>query len=64
MGLRHDQRRGLRMRRSGSELHRRKSCGGKQRETKICHDGLGPWKISGNNSVSIGRLSLSNNEQI
>ena len=29
------------------ELHRRKSCRGKQHETKFCHDGLGPRKIIG-----------------
>jgi hypothetical protein len=41
-GLRHNQRRGLRMRWRASKLHRRQSGGGKQQQTKFCHDGLGP----------------------
>ncbi len=46
-GLCHNQRRVLRMRWHACELHRRKSCRGKQHETKFCHDGLGPRKIIG-----------------
>jgi hypothetical protein len=48
LGLRHNQRRSLRVRWSGGELQRSKSGRGKQHETKFCHDGLGPRKISGN----------------
>ena len=47
LGLCHNQRRVLRMRWHANELHRRKSCRGKQHETKFCHDGLGPRKIIG-----------------
>jgi hypothetical protein len=46
-GLRHDQRRGLGMRRRAREMHRRKGSRSKQRETKVCHDGLNPWKKFG-----------------
>jgi hypothetical protein len=41
-GLRHHDRRGLRVRRRSCEVHRRKGGRGKQRETKVCHDGGGP----------------------
>jgi hypothetical protein len=47
-GLRHDQRRCLRVRLHASELHCRKSGRGKQRETKFCHDDLGSRKNLGN----------------
>jgi hypothetical protein len=43
--LRHNQRRGLRMRRRAYELHCRKSRRSEQRETKFCHDDLSPRKI-------------------
>jgi hypothetical protein len=45
LGLRHDQRHGLRVRSSAYKLHRRKRGGGKQHETKFCHDDLGPRKV-------------------
>jgi hypothetical protein len=51
-GLRHHQRRALRMRWRASELHRCEGCRGKQREAKFGHDNLGfpgkalvgPWQ--------------------
>jgi hypothetical protein len=47
-GLRHNQRRGLRVRWRGCKLHRGKSRRGKQHETKFCHEDLGSRKIIGN----------------
>ncbi len=44
-GLRYNQRRCLRMRKSTCELHCREGCGGKQREAKFCHDDWGPRKV-------------------
>jgi hypothetical protein len=44
LGLRHNHRRGLRVRWRASKLHRRQSGGGKQQQTKFCHDGLDPRK--------------------
>jgi hypothetical protein len=46
LGLRHNQRRGLRVRRRAYKLHRRQSGGGKQQQTKFCHDSVGPRKKS------------------
>ena len=37
LGLRHDQRRGLRVRWSSSQLQRGEGCRGKQQESKFCH---------------------------
>ena len=48
LGLRHDQRCGLRMRCSACKLHCRKRGRGKQYETKSCHDGWKLRKKSGN----------------
>ena len=45
-GLRHYDRRRLRVRRCACEMHRRQSRGGKQRETKVCHDDVSPRKGS------------------
>jgi hypothetical protein len=45
MGLRDDQRRSLRVRWSSGQLQRGESCGGKQQESKFCHDGGVPGKI-------------------
>lgn len=45
LGLRDDQRRGLRVRWSSGQLQRGESCGGKQQESKFCHDGGVPGKI-------------------
>ena len=67
-GLRHDQRRGLRVRWSRGQLQRRESRRGKQQESKFCHDGLGPRKILGNkacqqtlaiNKQALGRIVAS-----
>ncbi len=44
-GLRHDQRRGLRVRWSSGQMHRREGRRGKQQELKFCHDDLGPGKV-------------------
>jgi hypothetical protein len=46
--LRHQQRRGLRVRCGACELHCRESGRGKQHETKSCHDGGIPRKNLGN----------------
>jgi hypothetical protein len=46
-GLRHYLRRGLRVRWGTSKVHRRQSGGGKQQQTKFCHDGLCPREILG-----------------
>jgi hypothetical protein len=54
LGLCHNQWRGLRVRRRAYKLHRRQSGGGKQQQTKFCHDGLGPRKSLGR-KVSAGR---------
>jgi hypothetical protein len=52
LGLRDHHRRGLRVRRRDGEMHGRKRGGGKQCETKSCHDGWGPrsesWPNLGN----------------
>lgn len=57
LGLRHDQRRGLRMRRQGYQLHRRKRGRGEQQEAKLCHDGLDPrksWQLrSGDQQIDV-----------
>ena len=42
LGLRHDERRGLRMRCRGRELSRRQGGRGEQQDAKVCHDILGP----------------------
>jgi hypothetical protein len=55
LGLGHDQRRGLRVRWRGDELHRGQGSRGKQHETKVCHDGLGPRKFPGEKALA-GRL--------
>jgi hypothetical protein len=47
LGLRHNLRRGLRVRWRTAKMHCRQSSGGKQQQTKFCHDGLGPRKILG-----------------
>ena len=47
LGLGHDQRRGLRMRRRSNQLHRRQRGRGKQDELKVCHDGLNPRRFPG-----------------
>ena len=54
LGLCHNQWRGLRVRRRACKLHRRQSGGGKQQQTKSCHDGLGPRKSLGR-KVFLGR---------
>jgi hypothetical protein len=46
--LRHNQRPGLRMQGWACKLHRRKSCRGKQHETKSGHDDLDPRQIIDN----------------
>ncbi len=65
LGLCHDQRRGLRVRRSRAQLQRRESCRGKQQELKFCHDGSGLRKILRNkicqqvltiNKQALGRI--------
>jgi hypothetical protein len=53
--LRNDDRPGLRLRRRARELHRRQGGRGKQRDTKVCHDDLGPRK-----SFGIKRFSQPN----
>ena len=47
LGLRHHHRCGLRMRRRGYQLHRRKRGRGEQHETKLCHGGLDPRNVLG-----------------
>jgi hypothetical protein len=47
LGLGHNQRRALRVRWRAYKLQRRQSGGGKQQQTKFCHDGVGPRKILG-----------------
>jgi hypothetical protein len=63
LGLRHHHRRGLRMRRRGYQLHRRKRGRGEQQETKLCHGGLDPrnvlglrvWQLtSGDQQIDVG----------
>jgi len=46
-GLRHDQRRGLRVRWSSGQLDGREGCRGEQQESKLCHDGLLPGEVLG-----------------
>ena len=62
LGLRHDKRRGLRMRCGGRELRRRQSSRGEQKDAKVCHDVLGPRNRPDSNGValigmSVGRLN-------
>ena len=45
LGLRDDERRGLRMRCGDCKLRRRQSGRGKQHEAKVCHDDLVPGKV-------------------
>ena len=52
LGLRHDERCGLRMRCGGRELRYRQSGGGKQHDAKVCHDVLGPRKRPGSNEFA------------
>jgi hypothetical protein len=69
MGLRDDQRRGLRVRWSSGQLQRGESCGGKQQESKFCHDDWGSRKISGNKALAtrfgntVCQQTLAINEQ-
>ena len=62
LGLRHDQRRGLRVRWSSSHLQRGEGCRGKQQESKFCHGGLGPRKIPGKKVWQQG-LSTNSGDQ-
>jgi hypothetical protein len=55
LGLRHNQRRGLRVRGRAPKLHRGQSGGGKQQQTKFCHDGQDPRKILAG-GLGAGRL--------
>jgi hypothetical protein len=61
LGLCHNQWRGLCVRRPACKLHRRQSGGGKQQQTKFCHDGLGPRKSLGGSSWQevLGRKVLA-----
>ena len=52
LGLRHDERCGLRMRCGGRELRYRQSSCGKQHDAKVCHDVLGPRKKPGSNEFA------------
>jgi hypothetical protein len=63
--LRHNQRRGLCVRWSGYQWQRRKSCRGKQHETKFCHDDLwSPGKILATNGYLLNNpASLTINGQ-
>ena len=61
-GLRHDERRGLRMRCGGRELRRRQGSRGEQQDAKVCHDVLGPRNRPDSNGMafigmSVGRLN-------
>jgi hypothetical protein len=58
LGLGHNQWRALRVRRRAYKLQRRQSGGGKQQQTKFCHDGVGPRKILGR-KVLVGRKVLA-----
>ena len=58
LGLGHDQRRGLGVRRTGGQLQRSESCRGKQQESNFCHDGLGPRKGLGEKAWQ-QRLSMN-----
>jgi len=53
LGLRDDERRGLRMRCGCRELRNGQSGRGKQHDAKVCHDDLGPWKGSGSNGLAV-----------
>jgi hypothetical protein len=45
-------------------LHCRKSCRGKQHETKVGHDGGGPWESLGNKGIlSAERFGIAINDQ-
>jgi hypothetical protein len=62
LGLRHDNRRGLRMRCGGRELRCRQGSRGEQQDAKICHDVLGPRNRPDSNGMaftgmSVGRLN-------
>jgi hypothetical protein len=50
------------MRWSGGQLHGRESCRGEQRESKFCHDGLGPREILGNKAWQHGLATKSVNK--
>jgi hypothetical protein len=63
LGLRHNQRRGLRMRRIAYKLHRRKSGGGEQHETKFCHDDLGPRKVLWQQGLFANKVWRSTNKR-
>ncbi len=64
-GLRHHHRCGLGLRWRKSEWHRRKSCRGKQHETKVGHDDLGPRKNNWRQrEVLSGQTSSSGNQRI
>jgi hypothetical protein len=51
LGLRHDERCGLRERSEGRELRRRQGGRGEQQDAKVCHDVLGPRNRSGSNGL-------------
>ena len=62
LGLRHDERCGLRMRCGGRELRRRQGSRGEQQDAKVCHDVLGPRNRPDSNGMafigmSVGRLN-------
>ena len=62
LGLRHDERCGLRMRCGGRELRRRQGGRGEQQDAKVCHDVLGPRNRPDSNGtafigMSVGRLN-------
>ena len=52
LGLRHDERGGLRMRCGDRKLRHRQSGRGKQHDAKVCHDVLGSRKILGSEGVA------------
>ncbi len=62
-GLRHDERRGLRLRSGGRELRCRQGSCGEQQDAKLCHDVLGPRKNKARQQrmaltgMSVGRLN-------
>ncbi len=63
LGLRHNQRRSLRVRWGSGQLQRRESCRGKQQESKFCHDDWGPRKILGNKVWQQGLSTNSGDQQ-
>jgi hypothetical protein len=58
LGLSHNQWRALGVRRRAYKLQRRQSGGGKQQQTKFCHDGVGPRKILGRKALQAVRKSF------